>query len=117
MVGFATLLVLVVQATLGTSFVLTPRAGCSISPSNLDPEPIVVSGNFQFLYAEPDAASISINAGETIIISCPGGTLSAGSTQLNATVSAVCESGTEFTIDGKTVDFNNIELDDEAFGC
>jgi hypothetical protein len=115
MVGFATLLILVVQATLGTSFVLTPRAGCSISLSNLDPEPIVVSGDFQFLYAEPDAASVSLNAGETVIISCPGGTLSAGSTQLDTTVSAVCESGTEFTIDGKTVDFNNIECSRNPF--
>ncbi|RZB39101.1 Endonuclease NS domain containing protein, partial [Asbolus verrucosus] len=89
---------------------------CSISISNLDPEPIVVSDqNYQFLYAEPDASALSINAGDTVIISCPGGQLSMAGDKKGTTIPATCVSDTQFTVDGQQFNFNQIACSRNPF--
>ncbi|KAJ3666466.1 hypothetical protein Zmor_001907 [Zophobas morio] len=117
MIGFAIFLTVAYQISLGTSFIVPPRAsGCAINLSNLDPEPIVVStSNYEFLYPELDTSTIAIAADETVVISCPGGKLTLGSTAAGTTITATCQSGTTFTTDGDTFNFNQITCSRNPF--
>lgn len=88
---------------------------CNIVISNLDPEPVVVDGNYNFLYAEPAASSVVIKAGDSITVSCPGGKMTIGSTQYNSTIRATCVSDNEFFVGVKTIDFNQITCSRKPF--
>nr|QJD55726.1 DNA/RNA non-specific endonuclease [Tribolium castaneum] len=100
-------LFLLLQVSLGDFFILR-APDCNIQISNLDPEPIVVDGTYTFLYAAPDASSVLVKSGETIIISCPGGEITVGSTSFNSTVSATCVSNSDFSVGSATINFNQI---------